>query len=161
MAEFTNLGKGESVIQQAKMHWARMILPGLVALIFLISSLSSDAAIGGIIIAAIFTGIALIPFFTEQLVITSKRLYGKTGLIKTKTLDTPLNKVNTVSVSNGLLGKVFGYGTIHVTSSSGTYKYVGISDPNVFRQTLMEQIEKYDEDRIKKQAEEMARAIKT
>lgn len=160
MADFTNLSRDESVVLQGTIHWARLIVPGFFALLFLIGSLGSDATIGGLVLAIIILAPALIPMFTEQLVITNKRLYGKSGLIKTKTLDTPLNKVNTVSVSSGLIGKVFGYGTVHVSSSSGNYNYSAIKDPAHFRETLMAQIEQYENDRIKKQAEEMARAIR-
>ena len=159
MNESINLGRDETIILRGKIHWGRLIFPGLLALLFLISS-AKTMLLGGLFIAVIILGIAALPMYTEQLVLTSKRLYGKTGLIKTNTLDTPLNKVNTVSVSSGLFGKIIGYGTIHITSSSGSYKYPGIADPNVFRQALMEQIEKYDEERIKRQAAEMARAIK-
>lgn len=160
MGEFTNLGRDETVILQGKVHWARMIVPGLIAVLILIGGIGGDAFLGALIIALLIVALASIPLWTEKLVITNKRLYGKTGLIRTKTLDTPLNKVNTVSVSSGLIGKLFGYGKIHVTSSSGTYEYSSIAAPDVFRQTLMEQIERYDEERIKKQAAEMARAIK-
>ena len=160
MTELSNLGKDESVILQGKLHWGRLVLPGLFALLFLVVSARNKSTASGIVLAALILGIAAVPMFTEQLILTSKRLYGKTGLIKTNTLDTPLNKVNTVSVSSGLFGKIFGYGTIHITSSSGSYKYPGISEPHIFRQALMEQIDRYDEERIKRQAAEMARAMK-
>lgn len=160
MAEFTNLGKDESVVYQGKIHWARLVGPGIIALLFLIGGIAGKAFFGGLLIAVLIMAFPVIQMLTTHLVITSKRLYGKVGLIRTKTLDTPLNKVNTVSVASGLFGKIFGYGTLHITSSSGSYSFSGIASPEVFRHTLMEQIERYDEDRIKKQATEMARAMK-
>lgn len=75
-------------------------------------------------------------------------------------MDTPLNKINNVSIEQGLGGKLFGYGTIVVSSSSAQYNFKGIKNPEVFRSRLMEQIDKFDEDRIKKQAMEMAKAMK-
>jgi uncharacterized membrane protein YdbT with pleckstrin-like domain len=97
--------------------------------------------------------------FTTQLVLTNKRIYGKVGLINTKTLDTPLGKVNNVSVESGLFGKIFGYGTINITNSSGVYSIKCVKSPDAFRNTLMSEIDKYDENRIKKQASEMANAL--
>ncbi len=161
MGVYDNLGRDENVIMQAKVHWAKLIWPGLISLILLGSAAANDAFFVGLFIAAVIMGVAAIPLWTTKLVITNKRLYGKIGLIRTKTLDTPLNKVNTVSISNGLFGKLFGFGKVHVTSSSGAYDYGGISSPAVFRQTLLEQIDRADEERIKKQASEMARAMKT
>lgn len=162
MSSFNNLGRDEEVVFQAKMHWARLIIPGLIALLFVVGGCSSDESAGGIaiILGLIILIPAVIPMLTTKLTITSKRVYGKVGLIRTKTLDTPLNKVNTVSVSSGLMGKIFRYGTIFITSSSGVYKFNGIKDADLVRQTLMEQIDRFDEERIRKQAAEMARAIR-
>ena len=141
-----NLGKDESIVTQGFVHPIDIILN--IILIFM-----------GIGLFTIWG--ALIRKKTTQLVLTNKRLYAKVGLINTKTLDTPLNKVNTISVSSGLGGKIFGYGTLHITSSSGEYILKKIKSPEVFRNAVMEQIDKFDEARIKKQAEELATAIKS
>lgn len=145
MKVMDNLGRDEALVTQAKVHWACLI----------------PHIIGILCVVGLFTiwG-AIVRMCTTELVITNKRLYGKVGLVHTKTLDTPLNKVNTVSVESGLGGKIFGYGTLHITSSSGSYLYKGIKSPAVFRNALLEEIERYDEERIKKQASEMAAAIR-
>lgn len=146
MKTMDNLGKNETFVTQASVHWACLI-PHVLLMFF---------AIGFITIL-----FPLVRMFTTELVLTSKRLYGKVGLINTKSLDTPLNKINTVSVESGLWGKIFGYGTIHITSSSGSYDYKGIKAPAAFRDAIMQEIEHFDEERIKKQAAEMASAIKS
>lgn len=102
----------------------------------------------------------LIKIFTTKLNFSNKAVHGKVGLINTKELDTPLNKVNNISVSQGLFGKIFDYGTINITSSSGMYSFNYISKPNDFKSALLRQIDQFDEDRIKKQAETMANAMK-
>ena len=140
-----NLGKDETLVTQGKVHWACLI-PHILLCVVLIGFLTIWGAV--------------IRMFTTELVLTNKRIYGKVGLINTKTLDTPLNKINTISVSNGLFGKIFGYGTLHITSSSGEYLLKGIKSPNVFRDSVMSEIDRFDEARIKKQASEMAAAIK-
>lgn len=140
-----NLGKDEALVTQGKVHWACLIPHILLFLVF----------IGFLTIWG-----AVIRMFTTELALTNKRIYGKVGLINTKTLDTPLNKVNTVSVSSGLFGKIFGYGTLHITSSSGEYLFKGIKSPDTFRNAIMTEIDRFDEARIKKQASEMASAIK-
>lgn len=140
----SNLGRDESVIMQGKVHWACLI-PHVLLMIVFVGFLT------------IWT--PLISMFSTDLVLTDKRLYGKRGLINTKTLDTPLNKINTVSISSGLGGKIFGYGTVHITSSSGEYVFSYIRSPETFRTAIMDEIEKFDERRIKQQAAEMASAI--
>ena len=102
----------------------------------------------------------LIKLFTTKLSFSNKKVHGKVGLLHTKELDTPLNKVNNISVSQGIWGKIFNYGTINISSSSGSYSFNYISDPNSFKTALLNQIDIFDEDRVKKQAEAMAKAMK-
>lgn len=102
----------------------------------------------------------LISFFTTRLIITNKRVNGKTGLINTNELDSPLNKINGVQVRQGLFGKIFNYGTISITTAATVFNFNYIDKPNEFKTILNNQIEKYDDDRIEKQAKKMAEAMK-
>ena len=140
-----NLGKEEEIVGVAHVHKICLLPHILLCFIYV-----GFFTIWG----------AIIRICTTDLAFTNKRLLGKIGLINTKVLDTPLNKINNVSIEQGLGGKIFGYGTIVVSSSSAQYNFKGIKNPEVFRSRLMEQIDKFDEDRIKKQAQEMAKAMK-
>ncbi len=102
----------------------------------------------------------VITFCTTKLVITNKKLTGKTGLVNTNQLDSPLNKVNGVQVEKGLFGQMFNYGTIKITTASTVFVYKYIAKPDEFRTILNNQIEAYDDERIKKQAKELASAMK-
>lgn len=95
-----------------------------------------------------------------KLNITSKKVYGKIGLLHTRRLDSPLNKINNIGVTQNIFGKIFNYGTIEIKTSSLLYEFKYISNPNEFISRLNAQIEQYDDDRIRKQAEELAKAIK-
>ncbi len=158
MTNMDNLSKDESVVTQAKVHWICLLPRMILTLLFI--PLTAESFFGFLILALIIVAPVLIRMLTTTLVLTNKRIYGKVGLINTKSLDTPLNKINTVSISSGLFGKIFGYGVIHITSSSGNYNYKGIQNPSVFRDAVMEEIERFDEAKIKKQAAEMAAAMK-
>lgn len=102
----------------------------------------------------------LIKFFTTKLIITNKRVNGKTGLINTNELDSPLNKINGVQVKQGLFGKIFNYGTVSITTASTVFNFDYIDKPNEFKTILNNQIEKYDDERIEKQAKKLAEAVK-
>ena len=103
----------------------------------------------------------VITFDTTRLKITNKRITGKRGLINTNQLDSPLNKISGVQVEQGLLGHLFNYGTIKVTTASTSFKYDYIDKPNEFREALNNQIEAYDEARIEQQAKKIAEAVKS
>lgn len=101
----------------------------------------------------------LINFFTTKLAITNKRVTGKTGLINTNELDSPLNKINSVQVKQGFMGKICNYGTVSITTASSVFIFDFIEKPNEFKTILNNQIEAYDDARIQKQAEKLANAI--
>lgn len=102
----------------------------------------------------------LIKYFTTKLEITNRRIKGKTGLINTNELDSPLNKINGIQVKQGLFGKIFKYGTIIITTSSSVFEFDYVTKPNEFKTILNNQIETYDDERIEKQAKKLASAIK-
>ena len=113
----------------------------------------------------ILVGIAWIPrdisrFRSTKLEITNKRLRGKTGLLNTNELDSPLNKINGIQVLQGMFGKIFNYGTLKITTASSVFEFCFIENPNQFKAILNNQIEEYDNERIEKQATRLANAIK-
>lgn len=140
-----NLGRDEQVVLQAKVHWACLIPSIILSLVII--------GIPGLIGK-------LIKMATTELGFTNKNFIVKVGLINTKVLNSPLNKINNVSVESGLWGKIFGYGTIHVDTASGAYDFKFIARADNFRSNLLNAIEQYEQDKIKKQAQEMANAMK-
>ena len=102
----------------------------------------------------------LIRYFTTKLEITNKRVKGKTGLINTNELDSPLNKINGIQVKQNMFGKMFNYGTLSITTASSVFLFNYINNPNEFKTILNNQIESYDDERIEKQAKKLANAIK-
>lgn len=102
----------------------------------------------------------LIRYFTTKLEITNRRVKGKIGLVNTNELDSPLNKINSVQVKQGLCGKMFNYGTIIITTASSMFEFNYVTKPNEFKTILNNQIEAYDDERIEKQAKKLASAIK-
>lgn len=108
-----------------------------------------------------FVGIpALIKDLRTKLTLTNKRLSGSMGLIKTQNLDSPLNKINGVEVRQNLFGKMFNYGTITVVTAATKFNLDYIENPDELRTAINNQIEQYEEDRMTRQAEKMAQAMK-
>lgn len=140
-----NLQKNEEVVLEAKVHWACLIGP-IIASLFIIGI--------PVLISRIITMV------TTELSLSNKRLVGKYGLINTKQMDSPLNKINTVSVESGLFGKLFGYATITVNTASTIYEFRHIAGGENFKHNVLEEMERFDEARIQEQAKAIANAIK-
>lgn len=138
----------------------KTIKEGKISIATLIIRLIIDFVAMCILIEFIWIIKDLIKFFTTKLIITNKKVNGKMDLINTNELDSPLNKINGVQVRQGLFGKIFNYGTISITTASTVFNFDYINKPNEFKTILNNQIEKYDDDRIEKQAKKMAEAMK-
>lgn len=82
---------------------------------------------------------------TTELCFTNIRVIGKTGWIKTKSLDAPINKINDVSITQGLLGRIFNYSTIIISTSSNKYFYKYIKEADDFKDELTNYINEYEE----------------
>lgn len=113
-----NLGAGEQVVYETKLHW--IIFVSLKAILtFLIAP--------------------LIAFSTSEFAITNKRVIIKEGFISRRTLEMNLNKIESVNVNQGILGRMLGYGTIVIVGTGGTKEaFAAISDPLTFRKKIQE-----------------------
>lgn len=112
-----------------------------------------------IVIPIVFIGFKVFVLKHVQLVLTDRRIYGKTGIINTKSVDSPISKVNSVSIEQGFWGKVFHYSTVLISTSSGNYKFDFLKDAERFKEKTMEQIELYENDKLKKQAAALAESM--
>lgn len=102
---------------------------------------------------------ATISFSRIELAITNKRIVGKVGVLKTKTLDAPLNKIQTVSIKQTFFGKIFNYSTVVVSTGGEDFVFDCIKSGDAFKRMIMAQIDQYEEERIRQQASQMANAM--
>ncbi len=130
----------------------------LLAIIFLKESLmiSIDIVIFGLMIS----GPAFIRYKNTFLTIFEKKVKGEVGIFRKQTLNAPLDKINDVYVYQGIFGRIFGYGTINISTSSSNFTFKGISECKILGQKLLEQIEIYKKEQMKENARLMAEAMK-
>lgn len=101
-----------------------------------------------------------IRFLTTELALTNKKVIGKVGLIRTYSVASALNKIQNISVSSGLFGKIFGYGTIKIeTAGAEPVYFYGIKKPESFKKAVFTQMDIYDQERIREQAAQMANTM--
>lgn len=63
----------------------------------------------------VLTGfVHLLKFGTEKLTIDDKHVKLKTGILSNNEIEVPLGKINTITVRQGLIGKIFSFGDIVV-----------------------------------------------
>ena len=148
---------GESVQAKAKLHWLIYVWPlvllvaGL-ALVIWARRLDSNAmalagtGLGGII--ALFGAAKWIHAFingaTTELAVTNFRVIAKKGLIERQTVEQILNRVDSIEVTQSLVGRMLDYGSIMITGTGVTHTpFSMIADPLGFRRAVHTAIEKH------------------
>jgi uncharacterized membrane protein YdbT with pleckstrin-like domain len=138
-----NLVPGEEILFRASTHPAALILPAI--MLFVLMYISYQIAEALICIMGVVSLILLlrigIYFFTTEFGLTNKRIVAKTGFIKRTSMEIMLSKVESITVNQPILGRIFGFGTIIVTGSGGTrQRFPMIGKPMELRQMVNKQI---------------------
>jgi uncharacterized membrane protein YdbT with pleckstrin-like domain len=72
----------------------------------------------------------------------------KLGILRRRTTETMLTKIEAVRVDQDVWGRVCNYGTITVTGSGGTNEtFANIAAPLEFRRQIQAQLSRLDDDR--------------
>lgn len=70
---------------------------------------------------------------------TNKRVIAKFGFISRQTIELNIGKVESIQVSQGILGRVFNFGSLVFAGAGNPQAPIpGISDPMTFRRVFME-----------------------
>jgi uncharacterized membrane protein YdbT with pleckstrin-like domain len=138
----------ENIIYRTKRHWIVFIWPTLwLVLAIVILTVGSGVSTSlpffyffGLI--AVLTGLAAyITYSTSEFGVTNMRVIVKVGFIRRNTIEILLSKVESIEVKQGILGRMFGYGTIFVSGTGGTKDpFHKITNPLEFRRKTQEQI---------------------
>jgi uncharacterized membrane protein YdbT with pleckstrin-like domain len=138
----------ETIVYRTSLHWVVFLLRGVIAAFLLLLTLTSLAAgsttLGIILLfsAALLLGWAFLEYKTSEFAVTDKRVLVKDGVMNRRSLELLLNKIEGISVNQGLLGRVLGYGTIVVNGTGGTKeRFKSISEPFDFRKQVQAQVE--------------------
>lgn len=83
--------------------------------------------------------IALVRYKTTELAFTNKRVIAKFGFVSRRTIELNLMKVESLQVNQGILGRVFNFGTLVISGAGNPQAPIpGISNPMTFRRSFME-----------------------
>ncbi len=184
-----SLDPDEKVIMQVELGWCCIvpnIIVGAIILIFFIQMSRMMRAIYyysyymygsrglrgggyliiGIIICAVIILLGVLRKMSWELGVTDKRVIKKNGIIRIRSMDIPLDKINTVVLNRGLFGRMLGMGSMTIVTSSlyrlrlGVAGGIGIKKAGEFRTCLVDQMEQFKKDEMQQQAEAIAQAIK-
>lgn len=83
--------------------------------------------------------IAYIRYKTTELAITNRRVIAKFGFISRRTIELNIDKVESIQVDQGILGRIFDFGTLVISGAGNPQAPIaGISAPMAFRKAFVE-----------------------
>jgi len=150
-----NLAPGESILYTARYHW--VIYRFTIVVLVLAAALGVSALYAGRAqagdevgrplgyIAAAFVALALLAFLVrrfrasqDEFVVTNRRVIRKVGFYAREIQQAPLEKVQDITVEQGVFGRMFGYGTVIVETASekGMLVFPTIAAPEGLRNAV-------------------------
>ncbi|OAM34036.1 hypothetical protein A7Q01_04715 [Eikenella sp. NML96-A-049] len=122
-----NLGRGEQIIYRAQVSWLSQIWYFIIGIILL------PVMFAGVI----FFIFAAINVMSTELALTNKRVIAKFGFIRRQTIELNLNKVESIVVNQGVIGRMFNFGSVGVRGTGGGQAPIPyIARPQEFRQQV-------------------------
>ena len=134
----------ERVLYKTRLHWILYVNAMLLTLVGIILTglltlvdqppwawyVGVAVAVAG----ALWWFVRWIELRTSEFAVTSMRLIFKVGLVARYTTELLLAKVESISVTQGLLGRMFNYGDLIVTGTGGAREvFARVQDPVGFR----------------------------
>ena len=159
----SNLIVGEKVLYQTGLHWIAVVpsyilgaIFGLIGITALIGGLftaggSGLIAIGFVLIIAATGGIylAFLQRKATEMAVTNKRVVIKAGLLRRKTFELLLSKIESIGVDEDVMGRMLGYGTVMVRGTGGTPEpFTRIMHPMEFRRQVQQQVETSEQNKV-------------
>ena len=128
-----SVSSDEKVVMNLEKHWMYWIFPIIT-----------------------IVGIILIPyrlarFYVDKIVLTNKKFYVSAGLISKEVITTPIDKITNIYYETGLLGRIFGYGTIFVQSGAAS-GYAYIKKPEKVQHAIEDAMRELENEKNKKLA---------
>jgi uncharacterized membrane protein YdbT with pleckstrin-like domain len=142
----------ESMVHLTRLHPIVLLTPAM-AVSFLAGTLTIvrdiqlvNLVVVCFLVVALYRLLDRVLFYvTSEFGVTSKRVLGKTGFVRRRSLDIVLAKVEAIRLSQSILGRILNYGDLEVTGTGGTEEVLRfIPDPLLFRKSVQEQLADID-----------------
>jgi uncharacterized membrane protein YdbT with pleckstrin-like domain len=146
-----SLTAGEQIVYTTRRHWVVLIGPSSLAILLAAAGIALVFQkdffwIAGLILLAIAAGVfvsGMLRRYGFEFAVTNKRVIYCKGLVSVSTDELFLDKIESVLVEQGLLGRWWGYGSVSVRGTGGSWEpFANIADPLMLRRRIQEQIER-------------------
>jgi uncharacterized membrane protein YdbT with pleckstrin-like domain len=143
-----NLANNERIVYRAKLHWwiygPSIILLILGVVVFALGERSEVVKIiGGLLV--LISLFAFVSAYTRasasEFAITNRRIMMKTGITKRRLIELQLNRSEGLVIDQGIIGRIFNYGTIVIRTGTLEESFSPVADPYEFKRQINNAIE--------------------
>jgi uncharacterized membrane protein YdbT with pleckstrin-like domain len=142
----TYLQPGEEIKYRAKIHIFLFLQPSILLGIGFMCYFDSISITHYLGVTLLFLGlVSLVQRVFVKIgstyAVTNRRVIIKTGVISRRTVELVLAKCEGIQVTQDILGRIFGYGSIVVTTGGATNCYYYVANPFGFKMEINKQIQ--------------------
>lgn len=128
-----------SYVEKALVEGERVLYLGRISLWSMFPQLFFGVLLTPIVIGLFLLVSAWIKYRSTELAVTNKRVIAKFGFVTRQTIELNVAKIESVQVEQGVLGRVFDFGSIIVAGGGNPFEQVlSISNPLGFRRAFLE-----------------------
>jgi len=144
------LGENEQILFETHQHWfvlfGKIFLEVLLIVLLVVGSLTAAAFYPAAIYGLILVIVPLIGMLNDIMVwrnkayiVTNRRVIQISGVFNKNVVDSSLEKVNDVKMSQSFFGRMFGYGDIEILTASelGVNLFHEIANPIEFKTAML------------------------
>ena len=146
------LGKNERILLRARKHWSILfgnIVLEIVLIIALIVAVIALLPVVAFPVAPLGFFLLLVPlagmlrdflvWYNRQYIVTNRRVIQSSGVFSKDVVDSSLEKVNDVKLSQSFWGRLFDYGDIEILTASevGANVFRSIGEPIKFKTAML------------------------
>jgi len=98
---------------------------------------------------------------TTRYVVTNRRVISEYGILNKKSKESPLDRINNISHSQSIVGRIFNYGDVQIQTASemGATVFKFLPAPKQFKWEITNQVDLYKKSHLEDQAKVMAQAM--
>jgi membrane protein YdbS with pleckstrin-like domain len=149
-----NLAPGETIVYRARYHWiyyrtalALLLVSAVFALWWWLGGRLGAESTSTVFrnVALLFLGAAVASFLVrrvrnaaDEFVVTNRRVLRKIGLLAREAEHAPIEKIQDITIDQGVTARLLGYGTVALETASerGRIVFPDIARPEAFRNAI-------------------------
>lgn len=137
-----NLALNEQIIYKGKIHWY-IYLRGIFFIVLSLCVGATSYALTGFLflIGCISLILAIMVVSSSEFAVTNRRVILKTGVLKRNFVELQLNKSDGLRIEQGIMGRMFNFGSVKITSTGVTESYAFLANPFEFKKNVNNAVE--------------------